>query len=52
MAFLQLNVRGRLILGFSLLCILLAAVVGTTIIKVAGSTNPPIERSTCGFQPL
>ena len=33
-AFLQLNVRGRLILGFSLLCILLAAVVGTTIIKV------------------
>jgi len=33
-AFLQLNIRGRLILGFSVLCILLAAVVGTTIIKV------------------
>src|SRR5437588_1936011 len=35
MAFLQLNIRGRLILGFSVLCVLLAAVVGTTIIKVA-----------------
>src|ERR1700682_3047180 len=34
MAFLQLNIRGRLILGFSVLCILLAGVVGTTIIKV------------------
>jgi methyl-accepting chemotaxis protein len=34
MAFLHLNIRGRLILGFSLLCILLAAVVGTTIVKV------------------
>ncbi len=34
MAFLQLNIRGRLILGFSVLCVLLAAVVGTTIIKV------------------
>jgi methyl-accepting chemotaxis protein len=33
-AFLQLNIRGRLILGFSVLCVLLAAVVGTTIIKV------------------
>ena len=33
-AFLQLNIRGRLILGFSVLCILLAGVVGTTIIKV------------------
>ena len=32
--FAQLNIRGRLILGFSVLCILLAAVVGTTIIKV------------------
>jgi methyl-accepting chemotaxis protein len=31
---LQLNIRGRLILGFSVLCILLAGVVGTTIIKV------------------
>ena len=34
MAFLQLNIRGRLIAGFSVLCVLLAAVVGTTIIKV------------------
>ncbi|HTF78652.1 MAG TPA: MCP four helix bundle domain-containing protein, partial [Bradyrhizobium sp.] len=34
MAFLQLNIRGRLILGFSVLCLLLAGVIGTTIIKV------------------
>jgi methyl-accepting chemotaxis protein len=34
MAFLQLNIRGRLILGFSILCILLAGVVGTTMLKV------------------
>ena len=34
MAFLHLNIRGRLILGFSILCILLAGVVGTTIFKV------------------
>ena len=34
MLFSQLNIRGRLILGFSVLCILLAAVVGTTLIKV------------------
>ncbi len=34
MSFLQLNIRGRLIFGFSILCILLAAVVGTTLIKV------------------
>jgi methyl-accepting chemotaxis protein len=33
-AFRELNIRGRLILGFSALCILLAAVVGTTIAKV------------------
>jgi methyl-accepting chemotaxis protein len=33
-AFLQLNIRGRLILGFAVLCTLLAGVVGTTIIKV------------------
>ena len=31
MAFLHLNIRGRLVLGFSVLCVLLAAVVGTTI---------------------
>jgi methyl-accepting chemotaxis protein len=33
-AFLQLNIRGRLILGFSVLCLLLAGVIGTTITKV------------------
>ena len=44
MAFLQLNVRGRLILGFSLLCILLAAVVGTTIIKVR-TVNESTDRT-------
>jgi len=33
-ASLQLNIRGRLILGFSALCVLLAVVVGTTMIKV------------------
>jgi methyl-accepting chemotaxis protein len=33
-AFLHLDIRGRLILGFAILCALLAAVVGTTIIKV------------------
>ena len=43
-AFLQLNVRGRLILGFSLLCILLAAVVGTTIIKVR-TVNESTDRT-------
>lgn len=30
----RLNIRGRLILGFSVLCVLLAAVVGLTITKV------------------
>ncbi|WP_188637465.1 HAMP domain-containing methyl-accepting chemotaxis protein, partial [Bradyrhizobium guangdongense] len=34
MAFLQLKIRGRLILGFGALCVLLAAVVGITISKV------------------
>ena len=34
MAFVNLNIRGRLILGFSILCILLAGVVGTTMLKV------------------
>jgi methyl-accepting chemotaxis protein len=34
MPFSQLNIRGRLIFGFSILCILLATVVGTTLIKV------------------
>ena len=33
-AFVNLNIRGRLILGFSILCILLAGVVGTTMLKV------------------
>ena len=35
MSRLSLNVRGRLILGFSTLCLLLAVVIGTTIVKVA-----------------
>ena len=34
MTLLNLNIRGRLILGFSVLCALLAVVVGTTIFKV------------------
>src|SRR5712664_1427151 len=43
-AFLQLNIRGRLILGFSVLCVLLAGVVGTTIIKVR-TVNEATERT-------
>jgi methyl-accepting chemotaxis protein len=42
MAILNLNIRGRLILGFSVLCALLACVVGVTIAKVSAvneSTN-------------
>jgi len=34
MELLQLNIRGRLILGFSILCALLAGIVGTTILKL------------------
>ncbi len=34
MSLLRLNIRGRLILGFSILCVLLAGVVGTTMLKV------------------
>jgi methyl-accepting chemotaxis protein len=34
MSLLKLNIRGRLVLGFSMLCILLVAVVGVTIVKV------------------
>jgi methyl-accepting chemotaxis protein len=34
MRFFNLNIRGRLILGFSALCVLLAIVVGITIVKV------------------
>ena len=34
LSFAQLNIRGRLILGFSVLCVLLAAVVGTTVLKL------------------
>ena len=44
MAFLNLNIRGRLILGFSVLCVLLAAVVGTTIVKVR-AVNESTERT-------
>ena len=44
MSFLHLNIRGRLILGFSVLCVLLASVVGTTIIKV-GTVSEATERT-------
>src|SRR3954451_20763261 len=44
MAFLNLNIRGRLILGFSVLCALLAAVVGTTIVKVR-TVNEATDRT-------
>ena len=44
MAFLNLNIRGRLILGFSVLCALLACVVGVTIIKV-GAVNESTDRN-------
>src|SRR3954465_9975257 len=44
MAILNLNIRGRLILGFSVLCALLACVVGVTIIKV-GAVNESTDRN-------
>jgi methyl-accepting chemotaxis protein len=44
MAFLHLNIRGRLILGFSALCILLAGVVATTLLKVH-TVNGATERT-------
>ncbi len=44
MAFLQLNIRGRLILGFSVLCTLLAAVVGITILEVR-TVNESTDRT-------
>ena len=44
MAFLNLNIRGRLILGFSVLCALLACVVGITIVKVR-SVNESTDRT-------
>ena len=44
MAFLQLNIRGRLIAGFSVLCLLLAVVVGATIIKVR-TVNESTDRT-------
>jgi methyl-accepting chemotaxis protein len=44
MAFLNLNIRGRLILGFSVLCALLAIVVGTNIVKVR-AVNESTERT-------
>ncbi len=43
----DLNIRARLILGFSVLCILLAAIVGTTIFKLATvreSTRVNVDR--------
>jgi methyl-accepting chemotaxis protein len=44
MAFLHLNIRGRLILGFSVLCALLACVVAITIVKVR-AVNESTERT-------
>lgn len=44
MVFPDLNIRGRLILGFSVLCALLACVVGVTIIKVR-TVNESTERT-------
>jgi methyl-accepting chemotaxis protein len=44
MPILQFNIRGRLILGFGVLCVLLAAVVGTTIVKV-GSVSLATDRT-------
>jgi methyl-accepting chemotaxis protein len=44
MPLLHLNIRGRLILGFGALCALLAAVVGTTILKVQ-TVNEATEKT-------
>jgi methyl-accepting chemotaxis protein len=44
MSFLHLNIRGRLVLGFSVLCVLLASVVGITIVKVR-TVNEVTERT-------
>ena len=44
MAFLHLNIRGRLILGFGVLCALLACVVGITIMKVR-TVNESTDRT-------
>jgi methyl-accepting chemotaxis protein len=44
MPLLHLNIRGRLIFGFGVLCALLAAVVGTTILKVQ-TVNEATERT-------
>src|SRR5215217_611189 len=44
MASLHLNIRGRLILGFSVLCALLAIVIGITIVKVS-AVNESTDRN-------
>ena len=44
MSFLNLNIRGRLILGFSMLCALMAVVVGVTIVKVR-TVNESTDRT-------
>jgi methyl-accepting chemotaxis protein len=51
MAFLHLNIRGRLILGFSVLCALLACVVAITIVKVRAVNESTEPRSTFAFRP-
>jgi methyl-accepting chemotaxis protein len=40
---LNLNIRGRLILGFGVLCALLAIVIGTTIVKVSAVNESTIR---------
>ena len=49
MALLNLNIRGRLILGFGVLCALLAIVVGITIVKVraVNEATEPHRQSSC-----
>jgi len=42
--FLNLNIHGRLIVGFGILCLLLAGIVGTTIIKVR-AVNESTDRT-------
>ena len=44
MASMDMNIRGRLILGFGVLCVLLAGVVSTTIVKVR-TVNESTDRT-------
>lgn len=40
----RLNIKGRLILGFSIVCLLLASVVGITLVKVR-SVSEAMDRT-------